>query len=113
VAQMQKVSMTNITKRITNVALSSVDNEPTSRNLTPDADGLPAGLTYAQFRQTMRRGIDQKKAHQQLSPLLQVMPWPVYQDMTERNLRATYEYFRAIPHANPTAGAGATGTARR
>ena len=29
--------------------------------------------------------------------LLQVMPWPVYQDMIDRDLRAIYEYLRAIP----------------
>ena len=29
--------------------------------------------------------------------ILQVMPWPVYQDMTERDLRAIYEYLRALP----------------
>jgi hypothetical protein len=25
------------------------------------------------------------------------MPWPVYQSMTEHELRAIYEYLRAIP----------------
>jgi hypothetical protein len=29
--------------------------------------------------------------------LLQVMPWPVYRNMTDRDLRAIYEYLRAIP----------------
>jgi mono/diheme cytochrome c family protein len=74
----------------------------TSRNLTPDPQtGRPANLTFEQFRQTMRTGVDLKNAHPQISPLLQVMPWPVYQDMTERDLRAIYEYLRAIPHAEP------------
>jgi hypothetical protein len=27
------------------------------------------------------------------------MPWPVYQDLTDRDLRAIYEYLAAIPHA--------------
>jgi hypothetical protein len=49
----------------------------------------------------MRTGIDMKNAHPHISPLLQVMPWPVYQEMTERDLRAMYEYLRAIPHAEP------------
>jgi hypothetical protein len=76
----------------------------TSRNLTPDAtSGLPAGLTYAKFLETMRTGKDQKQLHPQISPLLQVMPWPVYQDMLDRDLRAIYEYLRAIPHAEPAA----------
>jgi hypothetical protein len=33
----------------------------------------------------------------QENDLLQVMPWPVFQDMTGRDLRAIYEYLRAIP----------------
>jgi hypothetical protein len=75
-----------------------------SRNLTPDpTSGLPAGLTYAQFAETIRTGIDIKKLHPEVSPLLQVMPWPVYQDLTDRDLRAIYEYLRAIPHAEPGA----------
>ena len=73
-----------------------------SRNLTPDpASGLPAGLTYQQFARTIRTGIDLKQLHPEVSPLLQVMPWPVYQDLTDRDLRAIYEYLRAIPHAEP------------
>jgi hypothetical protein len=74
----------------------------TSRHLTPEpASGLPAGLTLQQFVRTMRTGVDPDQLHPQVSPLLQVMPWPVYQDMTDRNLRAIYEYLRAIPHAEP------------
>ncbi|WP_167284927.1 hypothetical protein [Marilutibacter alkalisoli] len=33
----------------------------------------------------------------QEADLLQVMPWPVYRGMTERDKRAIYEYLRAIP----------------
>lgn len=69
----------------------------TSRNLTPDKSGRPAGMTYAQFLQTIRIGIDLDAAHPHISPLLQVMPWPVYQDMVDRDLRAIYEYLSAIP----------------
>lgn len=29
--------------------------------------------------------------------LLQVMPWPVYGEMLESDLRAVYEFLRAIP----------------
>jgi hypothetical protein len=28
---------------------------------------------------------------------LMIMPWPAYQDMTERDMRAIYEYLSAIP----------------
>lgn len=68
-----------------------------SRNLTPRANGRPAGLTLAQFIESMRTGKDQKEAHTQISPLLQVMPWPVYGNMSDRELEAIYEYLRAIP----------------
>lgn len=72
-----------------------------SRNLTPDAEGRPAGYTFDQFQQVMRQGTDLKHIPPSVpSPgedLLQVMPWPVYGDMTNRDLRAIYEYLRAIP----------------
>jgi hypothetical protein len=64
-----------------------------SRNLTPDAKGLPGGLTLAQFVRVMRTGKDPDRPGR----LLQVMPWPVYQDMLDRDLKAIYEYLRAIP----------------
>lgn len=72
-----------------------------SRNLTPRANGLPANLTFGQFRTTIRTGADLKHrppfVPSEANDLLQVMPWPVYQDLTERDLRAIYEYLRAIP----------------
>lgn len=67
-----------------------------SRNLTPDKTGLPeGGANFAQFLDTMRNGTDRHvlPAHR----LLQVMPWPVFQDMTDNDLRAVFEYLRAIP----------------
>ena len=72
-----------------------------SSNLTPDAQGLPAGLTFNQFIETMRTGKDFKNRHPQLSPLLQTMPWPLYKNMTDDDLEAIYEYLRAVPHADP------------
>ena len=45
----------------------------------------------------MRTGIDPDQAHPQLGPFLQVMPWPVYQDLTDNDLRAIYAYLKAIP----------------
>ena len=75
----------------------------TSRNLTPRAPGArPAGLTLEQFMQAMRHGTDYKNRHPQISPLLQVMPWPVYGKMSDRELQAIYEYLRAIPCLDPT-----------
>ena len=77
-------------------------NTPVSRNLTPRAsNGLPANLTWEQFLRTIRTGADLKHrppfAPSEDNDLLQVMPWPVFQDMTDRDLRAIYEYLRAIP----------------
>lgn len=68
------------------------------RNLTPDKTGRPeGGASYEEFRAIMRTGIDPDQAHPQFGPFLQVMPWPAYQDMTENDLRAIYEYLSAIP----------------
>ena len=74
----------------------------TSRNLTPDKSGKPFGASYAEFRLIMRTGIDLDQWPLNLpapanGKVLQVMPWPVYQDMTELDLRAMYEYLSAIP----------------
>jgi hypothetical protein len=61
-------------------------------NITPDSTGKPAGLTYRQFVLAMRYGQDPAA-----NRLLQVMPWPSYQDLTHRDLRAIYEYLSSIP----------------
>jgi hypothetical protein len=61
-------------------------------NITPDSKGKPAGLTYLQFVLAMRYGQDPAG-----NRLLQVMPWPSYQDLTHRDLRAIYEYLSSIP----------------
>jgi hypothetical protein len=66
-----------------------------SRNITPDASGKPAGLTRDEFIHLLRKGHDPDHPGE----LLQVMPWPVYGRMIERDLSAVYEYLRAIPHA--------------
>jgi hypothetical protein len=72
----------------------------TSRNITPrPATGLPAGYALDEFIHVMRTGEDLKNRHPQISPLLQVMPWPWYKDLTDRELHAMYEYLRAIPSA--------------
>jgi hypothetical protein len=71
-----------------------------SRNLTPDRDGLPGGLTWEQFEETLRVGTDFKAIapHVPNNPgLLQVMPWPAIGKSTDRDLKAMYEYLSAIP----------------
>jgi hypothetical protein len=84
-----------------------------SRNLTPDRTGRPeGGRTFSEFVQIIRTGADLDHLHAQTCsasvttnclPLpfdgskLQIMPWPAFQDMTDRDLRAIYEYLSAIP----------------
>jgi hypothetical protein len=69
-----------------------------SRNLTPDRSGMPlGGASLSEFVDIMRTGVDPDQAHPAFGPLLQVMPWPVYRNMTDRDLRAIYEYLSAIP----------------
>ncbi len=83
-----------------------------SRNLTPDNTGKPAGgLTWKQFLTVLRTGKDYDHLHPTCTgapdgfcvpppfngDLLQVMPWPSFQSMTEHDIRAIYEYLSAIP----------------
>jgi hypothetical protein len=73
-----------------------------SANLTPDKKGRPAGLTLGEFLKVMRTGQDPDVKGR----LLKVMPWPLYQWKTDRDLIAMYEYLRAIPSLpdNPNPG---------
>ncbi|MFP2963845.1 cytochrome C [Myxococcus sp. 1LA] len=65
-----------------------------SSNITPDAQGLPGGMTYEAFLALMRTG----REHGAIVP---VMPWPIYAKMRDQDLKALYEYLRAIPPAQP------------
>jgi hypothetical protein len=70
----------------------------TSRNLTPKGvNRRPEGNTFEQFKEIMRTGHDLKERHPESGPLLQVMPWPVYGNMTDHDLLAIYTYLSAIP----------------
>jgi hypothetical protein len=64
-----------------------------SRDITPWENNKPAGLTLKQFIHVIRTGEDPDHPGQ----VLQVMPWPVYQTMTDRDLTAVYEYLSSIP----------------
>ena len=83
-----------------------------SRNLTPDSSGLPiGGDTFDQFLQTIRTGLDPDKVHPTCAgppngkclpapfngDFLQIMPWPIFLNMTDDDLRAIYTYLSAIP----------------
>jgi hypothetical protein len=93
---------------------SSMGNFPhiISRNLTPDSTGMAeGGRTLAQFIQTIRTGTDLDQAHPTcMGPpngkclpapfngdLLQIMPWPAFQNMTDDDLTAMYTYLSSIP----------------
>ena len=96
-----------------------------SRNLTPDKNGRPeGGHTFEEFVEIIRTGVDLDHIHPTCTgapsatcvPLpfdgsrLQVMPWPIYHNMTDHDLRAIFEYLSAIPcidntTSQPPAGA--------
>ena len=96
-----------------------------SRNLTPDKTGLPeGGRSFEEFRFIIQTGTDLDHVHPNCTDptitasttcypanlpfdgdLLQIMPWPGLRHMTEHDLRAIYEYLRAIPCvAGPPSG---------
>lgn len=83
-----------------------------SRNLTPDKSGMPeGGRTLAEFTRILRTGTDLDHLHPTCTgtpnenciprpfngDLLQIMPWPNYKDLTDREIAALYEYLSAIP----------------
>ena len=90
-----------------------------SRNLTPDYTGrAEGGNTFEQFLQIIRHGTDLDHLHPPcttdastppncllalpgINPvdgnLLQVMPWPVFNNMSTQDLLAIYTYLSAIP----------------
>ena len=70
-----------------------------SRNLTPDSQGRPAGLTLEEFIHVLRTGEDTTSPGDPPfdNGLLQIMPWPVFGKKTDRDLTAVYEYLKAIP----------------
>ena len=70
---------------------------PVSRDITPWENGKPAGLTFNQFRHVLRTGEDPDSP----GHVLEVMPWPVYQAMIDRDIRAIYEYLTTIPAIHP------------
>lgn len=83
-----------------------------ARNLTPEVggqfNGLPEGLTEAEFIRVMRTGEDIHCEKEPLDPIcalgpptpvLQVMPWPTFHSMTDAQLGAIYAYLTALPPA--------------
>ena len=72
-----------------------------SRNIRPELpSGLPASKTFAEFSAVFQHGTDFDNPGQ----LLQVMPWPTFQSMTNDDIRAIYEYLSALPPATALGG---------
>jgi hypothetical protein len=100
-----------------------------SRNLTPDKNGRPEGHTFREFKEILRNGKDFGNIHPTCQsdtdtnialgvcippPVdgskLQVMPWPLFHNMTNHQMEAIYEYLSVIPcidnnFSTPPAGA--------
>ena len=89
-----------------------------ARNLTPEEvpggmfNGLPEGLTEAEFITVLRTGEDIHCEKEPSDPIctvgpptpggiLEVMPWPIFHNMTDTDLQAIYAYLTALPHAEP------------
>jgi hypothetical protein len=87
-----------------------------SRNLTPDKNGHPEGHTLSEFKEILRTGKDFDNIHPTClsdtdpnialgicvpppvdGSKLQVMPWPVFHNMTDHQIEAIYEYLSTIP----------------
>ena len=95
-----------------------------ARNLTPNKQGVPeGGMSLSEFKKIMRHGPDFDHIHPTCTPdqiteinngatpvciptspgntadgdLLQVMPWPTFSHMTDKDIEAIYEYLSAIP----------------
>lgn len=86
-----------------------------SRNLTPSTKtGLPEGdHTFPEFLEILRTGKDFDHLHPNCSStvttscfppvppfdgdLLQIMPWPGLKDLSDHEIRAIYEYLKAVP----------------
>jgi cytochrome c len=61
-------------------------------NLTPDPSGL-AAWTEDMFIRAIREG----KHMGQSRPILPPMPWPVYRNFTDEDLKAIFAYLQTIP----------------
>ena len=90
------VNQKRSTSRVTSPVARPSD-QFVSRNITPRDNGLPAGRTLDEFKELMHHGTDFRNPGR----ILQVMPWPVYGKMSDRELAAIYEFLRAIPSISP------------
>ena len=93
------------------VTSATVPPHIVSRNLTPDETGIPVG-GFGEFYDSLRNGVDHDHLHPNCNgttitsncfnppfngDLLQVMPWPSLQELSDHDLQAIYTYLTAIP----------------
>jgi hypothetical protein len=64
-----------------------------TRNLTPDKETGLGSWTEQQFVETIRNGRTQGRGRELLPP----MPWRMYRNMTDADLKATFAYLKTIP----------------
>ena len=62
-------------------------------NLTPDDTGIGT-WTEAQFFKAIREG--KSKGLDGTRPLLPPMPWPIYRNMTDEDLRSVFAYLKTV-----------------
>jgi hypothetical protein len=93
------------------------DEVEVSPNITPNHDGLPAGMTEEEFVHAMRTG-EHADAHGHAAAMdttdeehgvMEIMPWPMFRHMTEKDLKAIYRYLKSIPHAHTPAEGSCSG----
>lgn len=78
----------------TNTAWSGPWGVSFTANLTPDPEtGVLRGFSEEQFIQTIRTGRHQGQGR----PILPPMPWPVYAQLTDEDLKAVFAYLQQVP----------------
>lgn len=76
----------------TNTAFAGPWGVSYSKNLTPDPTGLGT-WTEKEFIDTIRTGKDRGTGR----PIMPPMPWRVYRNLTDEDLKAIFAYLRTIP----------------
>jgi hypothetical protein len=65
-----------------------------SANLTPDETGI-GNWTFEQFKTALRKG--KSKGLENNRPLLPPMPWEMYKNYTDEDMKAVYTFLRSLP----------------
>ncbi len=77
----------------TNTAFAGPWGVSFTANLTPDAETGLGKWTVETFLSAIRTGRHEGQGR----PILPPMPWPMYRNATDEDLRAIYAYLRTIP----------------